>query len=362
MKKQIERKIVIPADKLGDFEIHSSLLLNDEEYQQLQELLANPRLRARLKVFIVEGSDIEARMQLEPTAEDKMLLKWGNMFRQHGKPAIKYVNAMDESFATSMKKMQYLFSDFRLDEFEALHQELSQIFALSKNDLSTLYQLMRKEFEIDGYPKHFLNRKIFRSYNNNFQKRYDEALVIGIDLPSIFELDNGDSNKKTVAIIGQDPSRKSEKRVDDIELGTPYGLHLKNCRELLPNTRLYFDLIKVLLAEGYRVYLTDVFKIWVSQSDSDSQGICLSQIDSDRFINLLSAELGIFKPLTVITWGKVAGNTVKALDLKAKHCEFLHPSGAANGAWRKLIAQPATRENKIEFWRQTILKYLKECH
>jgi hypothetical protein len=362
MNKRTKRKIVIPADKLGDFEIHSSLLLSDEEYQQFQKLLANPGLRARLKVFIVEGSDMGARMQLEPTAEDKMLLKWGNIFRQHEKPEIEDVNVMDESFATSMKKIQYLFSDFRLDEFEALHQELSQIFALSKNDLSALYKLMREEFELEGYPKHTLNRKIFCSYDDNFQQKYDEALVIGVDIPSIFELADRVSNKKNVVILGQDPLRRSNQRVEEIEVGTPYGLHLKNCRELLPNTRLYFDLIKVLLTEGYRVYLTDVFKIWVSQSDSDHQGIGFSQIDRDRFIKLLSAELEIFNPLAVITWGRVAGNTVKALNLKTEHFEFLHPSGAANGAWQKLIGQPTTRENKIDFWRQTILKYLKELH
>jgi len=156
-----------------------------------------------------------------------------------------------------------------------------------------------------------------------------------------------------IAILGQDPLRKSDKRREEIGIGTPYAMHLKFCRERLRNTRLYFDLIKVLLDEGYRVYLTDIFKVWVSEADKD-KAIPLSKKDHQRFASIIRAELGIFKPLAVITWGQVASKTFKSLNLNFNHLEFPHPSGANNGKWQELIEKPPTRENRISFWKQKI--------
>jgi hypothetical protein len=207
---------------------------------------------------------------------------------------------------------------------------------------------MQHEFQAKGYPKYVANRNIFYSKDQAFQKLYDEALVIGVDIPSLFETDNNSLNKKTVFILGQDPLRKAKKKVNEIEVGTPYGLHLKDCRESLRNTSLYFDLIKVILDKGYRVYLTDIVKIWISQPNLD-RGIPIRKIDRDQFIKVLKAELEIFKPISVITWGKLASSVSKN-DLGIYPIEFPHPSGAANGIWRKTMGKPATRENKINFF------------
>lgn len=255
---------------------------------------------------------------------------------------------------------QYLFSQFKSDEFEALHRELSKIFYISQETLQGFYAVMREEFEIEGYPPdRTLPRSIFHSDNETFQKRYNEALVIGVDIPSILERNDDDSSKKTIVIIGQDPLRKSDKRVEEIGIATPYALHLKSCREQHRSTRLYFDFIKVLLDEGYRVYLTDIFKIWISKPDND-QGIGLSKKDRDRFIHILEVELKIFEPLAIITWGRKASNTFRDIGLVPKTLEFPHPSGAANGTWQELMCKPATRENKIDYWKQKVFGYLAE--
>jgi hypothetical protein len=155
----------------------------------------------------------------------------------------------------------YLFSQFKANELEALHKELSQVLDIPQDQLQALYKVMQQEFELEGYPEQTLPRSIFQSHDESFQKCYEDALVIGVDIPSLLEKNNNISNKKTVVIVGQDPLRKSDQRVEEIGIATPYALHLKNCREDLPNTRLYFDLIKVLLDAGYRVYLTDIFKV-----------------------------------------------------------------------------------------------------
>ncbi|MEH2160277.1 MAG: uracil-DNA glycosylase family protein [Nostoc sp.] len=251
----------------------------------------------------------------------------------------------------------YLFSQFKANELEALHKELSQVLDISQSHLQALYEVMQQEFELEGYPEHSLPRNIFHSHDESFQKCYEEALVIGVDIPSFLEKNNNISNKKTVVIVGQDPLRKSEKKVEEISIGTPYALHLKNCREDLPNTRLYFDLIKVLLDAGYRVYLTDIFKVWVSKASSDD-GIHLNKQDCTRFIQVLKAELEIFEPLAIVTWGKKASNGIKSIKLEVKHLEFPHPSRAAHHAWSKLMGKPATRENRINFWQEKVFPYL----
>ncbi|WP_427158483.1 uracil-DNA glycosylase family protein [Aliinostoc sp. HNIBRCY26] len=253
----------------------------------------------------------------------------------------------------------YLFSQFQAQEFAALRQELSTVFDISQCKLQSLYEVMQQEFELEGYPEHTLPRNIFHSHNASFQNRYKEALVIVVDIPSILEKDNNILNKKTVAIIGQDPLRKSNKRVEEISIATPYALHLKNCRKKLRNTKFYFELIQVLLDEGYRVYLTDICKVFVSKEDCDRR-LPLTKQDYTRFIQVLKAELDIFKPIAVITWGREAMIGVSRIKLQHKHLVFPHPSGAARGAWRKLMGKPATRENCMNFWRETVFAELSD--
>jgi hypothetical protein len=253
---------------------------------------------------------------------------------------------------------QYLFSQFRANEFEALYQPLSEIFTIPKNDLSTLYKKIREDFETEGCPKYFYARNIFRSSDESFQKLYDDAWIIGVDIPSILEQNDQNTNKKTIVVLGQDPRRQSNERVEDVEIATPYALHAKYCREKHRSTKLYFDLIRVLLNQGYRVYLTDVFKIWISHTDNGKQNIRLIKKDEERFVKLLQLELEIFKPLAVITWGQIASKTVNGLNLHIKHFDFPHPSPAANGKWRQLMGKPVTRENRIDFWQEKVLTFL----
>ncbi|MCC5632527.1 hypothetical protein LC613_33485 [Nostoc sphaeroides CHAB 2801] len=58
---------------------------------------------------------------------------------------------------------EYLFSKFRSNEFEDLYQQLSKVFTIPQNHLSSIYEIMRKEFETEGCPEHTLSRDIFHS-------------------------------------------------------------------------------------------------------------------------------------------------------------------------------------------------------
>lgn len=141
-----------------------------------------------------------------------------------------------------------------------------------------------------------------------------EAPVVGVDLPSLLEVDDGITDKPTVVLLGQDPKRSSRERREEILVGTPYGLHQKGCRDQLPNTRLYFNFIKVLFEQGYRVYLTDVYKIWVSERQRPYRGIKLTPEDRGRFLETLRSELKIFRPTAVIAWGRVATKALEDLE------------------------------------------------
>ena len=134
-------------------------------------------------------------------------------------------------------------------------------------------------------------------------------------------------------------------------------MHLRNCREKKSNTRVYFEWIKVLLDEGYRVYLTDVVKIWISKANSD-KGTSLNKHDETRFIEVLRTELENLNPIAVITWGDKAKKGLEEVNLDINHFNITHPSGAANGIWSQRTGRPATQRNRLEDWQQQVLEYL----
>jgi len=136
----------------------------------------------------------------------------------------------------------YQFSHFSSSEFEQLHLCLSSLFDINRRQFEAFYQTLRTEFELEEQCSGLgLPRQSFQSTDNQFQQKYDKALLVGADLPTLLEIQNNPvPNPKTVIILGQDPLRRGQQRIDDITIATPYGLHLKYCREKHRNTRLYF--------------------------------------------------------------------------------------------------------------------------
>jgi hypothetical protein len=246
-----------------------------------------------------------------------------------------------------------LFCKFSDQELNQLCQLLCSVFDTTPEELVKLYEDIDSTFDQPGYPLHFKNRNFFESANEAFRATYQSSPVIAVDLPSLIELDDGRNDKPTIAIIGQDSKHNSDH--EKLVVGTPYGLHHKGSREELPRTRLYFEMIQVLLELGYRVYLTDVLKIWVCNPKRSKRryvGIKLPNVDEQKFLKLIKPELAVVQPIAIVTWGKVAGNSVENLHLGIKHLKFLHPSGAANGDWKKLLGDSPTYANKLAYWRK----------
>jgi hypothetical protein len=250
-----------------------------------------------------------------------------------------------------------LFSKFSSQEFAGVSRTLCEVFSTSESELSSLYRRMSDDFDMQDWPSaNFVERDFFRSHDHDFQKIYGRSPVVAVDLPSLLEIDDGKTNKPTVFLVGQDS--KSDLDTDQVRIGTPYALHLKNCREKLTRTKLYFDMIYVLIESGYRVYLTDIFKVWVCNPDRPYYGIALPKTDIPRFEDVLRSEIQIMKPVALITWGRKAEYSVVNLKSNIPHYKFLHPGGAAGGAWSRLLGYSPTNINKLEYWRSEILKHL----
>lgn len=255
-------------------------------------------------------------------------------------------------------KQNLVFGNFKDEELDDLKNLLCKIFVTTPSQIASLYQDVIDDFQEDEWPPHFVNRVFFKSKDQGFQEIYKRSPSVAVDLPSLFELSNGKKNKPTIAILGQDP--KSDQDSEEIHLGTPYGLHHKGSREVLKRTKLYFEMITTLLESGYRVYLTDIYKVWVCDPNRPYYGINLPKGDQEKFISVLKEELLVMNPIALATWGKASANSVTAMKLDIRHLNFPHPSGAANGAWSKLINKPPTDENKLAYWNTVISESLSK--
>lgn len=108
---------------------------------------------------------------------------------------------------------------------------------------------------------------------------------------------------------------------------------------------------------GYRVYLTDVFKVWVCNPNKRYSGIKLPKADKKRFLDILEEEIANVIPETVITWGKPSEAIVRKMNI-GPTLSVPHPSGAANGTWKTLLSQSPTRANKLKYYERTVRQHL----
>jgi len=250
------------------------------------------------------------------------------------------------------------FSNFNDQEFLSIAESLCHVFNTTQSELKTCYGEIISDFDKDGWPPHYVSRDFFSSQDPAFHTIYTQSPSIAVDLPSLFELADGIKSKPTVVIIGQDS--KSDQDSGSIHLGTPYGLHHKGSRENLPRTKLYFKMIYSLLELGYRVYLTDIYKIWVCNPNRPYYGINLPQADREKLLDILRSELSAINPTTIITWGGDSARGVSKIGLDIQHLKFPHPSGAANGTWQRLMNQSASNENKLAYFRAKASQSLSE--
>jgi hypothetical protein len=241
------------------------------------------------------------------------------------------------------------FCDFSGPFIDAIHKLYERHFNISSNEFHTLYQSFINTFEFSGWPDPIhLDRSLYQSKDEHFQTIYLAASIVAADIPSLFS--RGDQGKGTVAIVGQD-SLSRHPNPGQVKMGTPYALHNKLCREDIW-TRIYFQMINELLKQGYRVYLTDLYKIY-------TDGIKLPKPDRDAFATTLKDELSIIDPVLVVTWGAKSRDAVNAVGLPYQHMSCPHPSSQNNRTWAtRLNGQKATNENKLKYWKDAVSQHL----
>ncbi len=252
---------------------------------------------------------------------------------------------------------QYLFARFSDTEFNNLTQIISQVFT-HQTELEAFYYAAKRDFDTPGWEhQQWRPRSVFTSSDPEFQTKYQNSPVIGIDLPSVFELDNGTDEKPTVAIIAQDPLRRVKNWVEKIEVGTPFGLEKFSARNDLW-TKIYMQMIDVLLELNVRVYLTDLLKLWVASSANST--LILPNVDRERFKDLIPQELNNIKAQIIITFGQPAKQAVESLNLNVRHISIPHPSGANNRDFTRKSGMRATNENKVIYFRQQIVPEIQQ--
>lgn len=161
-------------------------------------------------------------------------------------------------------------------------------------------------------------------------------------------------------IVAEDPLRPETLPKEDIILATPFGTHIAQFRE--SKLKMNWQIVKHLLDNGYGVYQTDIFKLWLKQFPNNK--IKFSKDTYNNFHKSLNKEMDVFQPELIITLGNHAFNAIQKLNLtsRVKVISFPHSAGTANGKWKELlsndqnISQPlCTDENKLNY----IVKELK---
>ncbi len=150
----------------------------------------------------------------------------------------------------------------------------------------------------------------------------------GIDFPTLFS--SGKNEKGTIVIISEDPLRKHKD--NEISIGTPYALHRKKFRD--QTQRGLFNLIESLVSDGYTIYLTDVYKLYIKKDNQTKYRFQESEIAI--FKSILKKELDIINPSLVITFGNPSRDALSSMEIGFDSHDFIHPSGAANKSWKKL--------------------------
>ena len=160
--------------------------------------------------------------------------------------------------------------------------------------------------------------------------------ITGIDIPILLTNDDMEG-KETVVIVAQDPLRNIK---DDMLqpfypfqqpiVGTPFAFHYAS--QLYKQTEVYRSIISGLLAKGYKVYITDIWKCW----DKDKTTRRGRWGNKNPHFECLAQEINEIKPDYVILMGKQAQNKFKRIKDMYKDTYPIcvpHPSAAANGAW-----------------------------
>lgn len=192
----------------------------------------------------------------------------------------------------------------------------------------------------------------------------NEDFTVGVDLPVMISNRNFD-NGKCIFIVGEDPLRDEKKFVDErknleIPLSTPFATHHNGYRN--KNGRLYWEFSFFLLELGYKIYYTDLKKIWIKKYSSKAK---LNMPDDlfEKFEQCLEDEVNKFKPSIIITFGKPAKISMQKLNSKMQFSQqvvsFIHPTFTARRHWKQIL-QGSNKKDLLKISDEAVLNYMKD--
>jgi uracil-DNA glycosylase len=163
-------------------------------------------------------------------------------------------------------------------------------------EIDELYNNQRNHFN-DNESSQQSNIDILSDSFTEFKDK--EIKVLGIDLPCWIDWS---TSKPKLMIIGRDPQRNAQKQ-EGLIIGSPYSLVSKGGRIAKNN---YWNFIKPLI-EKHRVYITDIYKLFISNPIDKVNKLRGLPIHFEIF----KEELQLIKPDTIITIGKDAADAIK---------------------------------------------------
>jgi hypothetical protein len=242
---------------------------------------------------------------------------------------------------------------------DKLPQILSTAFGITEDEIKEWYQTIINSFNANTADSYSGFHYVDKFYSIPFstesaRQNWAAATLIGIDLP--VELSTGTNDQERIVIIGIDPLRKRKdfpKEVSNEKLiiGTPYALHSSFYRNDEHRTKIYCKVIQNLVERNFKVYLTDIFKVWMSNSTDEKYKYSLHQ-EFALSNEVLKQELETISPIKIILFGRFVEDytrpLIKSLGFIDRIISLPHPSGA-NRNWNKLPKEERSFQGKKEW-------------
>jgi hypothetical protein len=204
------------------------------------------------------------------------------------------------------------------------------------------------------------NASIYSNIDGNIIKKYDEKTPCGIDIPVLLK-PKSETDKPLIVILGESALRnkaelegiKDPKNApNNVILGTPYAIHLKECP---PKCGVYRKIFDAILEKGYPIYITDIIKVWWKEKKLVP--------DKNLDITVFNMELKKLKDsyddIIIVAWGKTAQNGLEKVrkDLEVevppsqvpRSLSLPHPGVQNWDAWKLKIFADAIYNKGINY-------------
>lgn len=252
--------------------------------------------------------------------------------------------------------MEYQFCRFTDEEENGITEMLNLSFLVSHPQaIKKIYEIFTQDFDSERAPtkmetlqrEHLLPRTTDLDFLGKFK---DTGFQAGVDLPIL--LSPKHKSKKTIFIVAEDPLRPLKDKCDKIVFSTPFATHVDCFRK--KKLKVYWDITRRLLDNGYNVYITDLLKLWIKQ-----KGVRKEKIANDLFDNFrqsLRKEIELFKPELIVTYGCAAWKLLQEIENSGiSKIPFTHPTNTANRKWKSIFIEggndqlKCTAENKVNY-------------